>query len=249
MDVCALAVIAIGTACLLSAEDEAGQKFPVVKTERMDLPAGGVVHVLHSRGELVVEGWDRPEVEITTKKSPPLKYDSQWREKPSHERELQEVRVTMERHGEEVVITTTLPRRRTFPPPSPLSSPTHVVLEYQIKVPRDAKLTVEHEGGEVHVEDVAGDIQVTAVAGPITLRLPQDGQYVIDAKCDVGTVVSDFPGSTRRRPWLLGHRFVPEATASGHKLYVRAGAGDITILKIRKPAAPGPVSFPEHPRP
>lgn len=238
----ALALIAIGSSCLLFSEDEAGRTIGITKTERMEFPARGVLHLQHSIGELTVEGWDRPEIEITTTKVPPLHYDSRWREKSSHDRELEEVKVAAERHDDDVVISTTLPHGRSFPPPSPFRGSIGVNLHYQIQVPRNACLIIEHEEGEVNIEDMAGDIRVTTMRGEITLRLPSEAQYAIDAKSDLGSVVSDFPGSERRRPWLFGHRFVPEPTSAGHQLYLRTGFGDIIIQKIRKPQPPAPLT-------
>jgi hypothetical protein len=236
-----LAVIAIATACLLLAEDEAAQKTRVTRTERMDFPAGGVLHMKHSIGELTVEGRDEPVMELTTTKSMPLRYDSHRNERAHHQREFEEVQVTTERHSEEIVITTALPHRRSFPPPSPLRGSSGVDLDYRIKVPRDTRLIVEHEGGDVHVEDLTGDIRVTTIRGEIALRLPQEGRYAIDAKSDFGNIISDFPGYERRRPWLLGHRFVPDESVTGPKLYLRTGIGDIIIQKIQKPSLPAPV--------
>ena len=237
-----LAVIAIATGCLLFAQDEAGPNVRVAKTERMDFPAGGVLHMKHSIGEVKVEGWDESVMEMTTTKSPPLRYDSHGHEKAYHQRELGEVRVTAERHEDAIVVMTTLPHRRSFPPPSPLRGASGVELDYEIKIPRDARLIIEHEGGELHIEDLTGDIHVTTPRGEIALRLPGEGLYAIDAKSDFGNVVSAFPGRERRRPWLFGHRFVPDETPAGRKLYLRSGFGDIIIQKTWKPPTPAPVA-------
>jgi hypothetical protein len=177
----------------------------------------------NSVGEVSVEGWERPDVEITTVKSI---YTSRNREKTS--RDLDKVRISVERHGDELVITTNFPRLRRG----------NTNLEYRIKAPMTARLAADHGTGEVHVDNVTSDIHVTVLNGGMTLRLPQDGQYSIDARSDVGDVISDFPGQKRRRPWLLGHQFV-EGMSAPHKLYLRVGFGDITILKIRQPSTPG----------
>jgi hypothetical protein len=233
----ALVLIAIGTSCLLFAEDEAGQSIRIPKTERMDFPARGLLHLKHSIGDLKVEGWDEPVMEVTTTKAPRLRYDSHGNERAYLRHELEEVRVTAERQGNEIIITTNFPRRRSFPPPSPFRGSAGVALGYQIKVPRDARLIIEHEEGEVHVEDLTGDVRVTTIRGEIALRLP-DCQHAIDAKSDLGSIISDFPGRERRRPWLFGHRFVAdESSSAGPKLYLRAGFGDIIIQKIQRPTA------------
>ena len=47
----------------------APQKVTVTHTETLSLPAGGTVRIEHSVGELGIEGWDRPDVEITVIKT------------------------------------------------------------------------------------------------------------------------------------------------------------------------------------
>jgi hypothetical protein len=108
-------------------------------------------------------------------------------------------------------------------------------LEYYIKAPMSVRLAVGHKTGEVHVENLTSDIHVTVHNGGITLRLPE-GQYNIDARSDWGDVISDFQGSKKRKPWLLGYQFV-QPMAAAHNLYLRVGFGDIMVMK---PWAAGP---------
>jgi len=228
-----------GMSCLLLADEEPKQKIQVVHTERADFPAGGVLRFKNSIGELTVEGWDRPDVEIATIKSTKALYAPRDREKGSHE--LDQVRISVERHGDELVVTTDFPRHRGFPPASLLRAATNFDLECHVKVPINARLAVDHDTGEVHVDGLTSDIHVTVLKGGTTLHLPQEGVYSVDARSDFGSVFSDFPGNAKRRPWLLGHRFL-QGTAATHSLYLRVGFGDITILKIRKPPTPGPLT-------
>src|ERR1035437_1082763 len=89
----ALALL-FGMSCLLLADDEVKQKVKVTHTERVDFPSGGRLRVRNSIGELTVEGWERPDVEITTIKSTKAAYASRDREKAS--RELEKVRISAE---------------------------------------------------------------------------------------------------------------------------------------------------------
>jgi hypothetical protein len=94
----------------------------------------------------------------------------------------------------------------------------------------------------VHIDDLtSADIRVTVLDGAMTLHLPPEGPYAIDAKSDFGGVQSDFPGHEKRKFWLVGHRFV-EAGSAPHKLYLRIGFGDITLLKIDTPVTPAPLT-------
>jgi hypothetical protein len=223
--------VVFGVSCLLFAGEEPRQKIQVVNTEHADFPAGGLLRLKNSIGELTVEGWDRPDVEITTIKSTKTEYAAQDRERVS--RELEKVRVSVERQSEGLVITTEFGRHRHLPLAS-LWRATDVDLEYHIKAPVNAKLVVDHGAGGVYVDNLASDIHVTVMNGGITLLLPNEGAYNIDAKSDFGGVTAGFPGSEKRRPWLLGHQFV-QRTAAAPTLYLRAGFGDITILRMQQP--------------
>jgi hypothetical protein len=223
----------IAISCLLSADDQIPRKIQIAKTEHADLPSGGTVRLKNSTGELTIEGWDQPGVEITTTKSTKLAYAESGaaREKASHD--LDGVRVTVTHEGDELIIATDFPRGRRYLP-RPSVGARDFDLDYRIKVPRDAKLIVDHDAGEIHFDDVRGDIQATTIQGTITLRLAPESRYAIDAKSKIGDVDSDFAGTTTRK--RFGHEFVQTSQAP-HKLYLRNGYGDIIILRIRKPPA------------
>ena len=191
--------------------------------DRIAMPPGGVLHLKNSYGEVAIEGWDRPEVEVATFEA------------------SNKIRIATGQHGNEVLVTTTLPKVRVFPPPDPFRPATTADLDYRIHVPRGARIVVEHQVGEVHLEGVAGEVDVHVLRGQVTLRLPQDGRYAIDAKTDFGAIDSDFPGTPHRRLWLMGREFIGGDARGARVLHLRVGIGDITILKIRTPEPPAPL--------
>ena len=227
-----LALIGLGVTCLL-AGNEPAQRSQVSNTQRADLMPGGALRIENSTGELMVVGWDRPDVEITTVKFS-KEYDPKEREKAT--KELDEVRISVEPRDRDLVIKTDFPRHSVLSP----HGRTRFDLEYYIKAPRDARLTVAHDVGGVHVEDMTGDISATARQGEITLRVPGEGQYAIDARSKLGDVISDFPGRGKMKPWLLGHQFASDTAQGAHKLYLRIGYGDIIIWKTLRLPAPAP---------
>jgi hypothetical protein len=231
-----LAVLGLCVACLLLGDDEAKQKVQVSKTEKMDFPANGTLRLQNSTGELTIEGWDQPGVEITTTKSSKDEYLAKDRDKAT--KNLDRVQVSTKRNGDELVITTEYPHHRAFPYVTPLQTVTNFDLEYIIKVPRNAKLIVKHEDGEVHVDDVTGNIQATARQGLIALRLVSDMPPAIDAKSYIGAVNSDFAGKETLQPLHFGHKFVEGAASAPQSLHLRIGYGDIVILKAHEPKAP-----------
>ncbi len=230
------AVVGLGAIGVLFAADQPKEKVQVSKTDRMDFPAGGALRLTNSIGALMVEAWDRPDVEITTIKSTLDEYPAGEREKATHR--LDQVGIAAERSGNELVVTTKFPRYIALPLSYPLAGAPKLDVEYRIKVPSSARQIVKHDLGDVSVDGLVGDIDVTVRQGQILLHLPEDGRYDIHAKSDCGNVNSDFPGE-KKRTWWLTQRAASEASPGAHKMNLKVTFGDIVILKTRVPKPPG----------
>ena len=205
----------------------------VSKTDTMDFPAGGTLRLENSTGDVNIEGWDQLGIEITTIKSG--KDDRQMQDREKTLQQLNRVEITAKQNGNELVIATRYPHHRAPPYISPLSRVTNFDLEYDIKVPRNAKIFVRHDAGNIYVDDVTGDIDAKVRQGLISLRLKGDAPHAIEAKSGVGNVSSDFPGMQSRHLFLpFGHQFVDSASGA-QSLHLRIGFGDIIILKAHDP--------------
>jgi hypothetical protein len=209
---------------MLAAADKSQASAAPSSTQTLDFPAGGTLRLQQSIGILTIEGWDRPDMEITTTKP-------------------EKARISTERKGNDVVVTTIYPRHR-FLPRNPVIGGSDFDVSYLIKIPASSSVIAHHQVGEVNVDNLSGDIEVTIMQGQITLHLPQDGQYDINARADYGSVNSDFPGR-EKRIWFLGHRLLNPVETAAHKLNLRNRFGDIVILKIQVPAEPGPAPAPQ----
>jgi hypothetical protein len=204
----------------------------------MNFAPGGTIRVEHSYGDLRVEAWDRPEVEITVTKS--LLRFGQLQAQDS--RRLEDIHMAAERKSPtELTISTTLASRHgDWAPPLPRTTTGGVKAEYEIHVPRDSKLVIHHGTGSVFVNGVAGDLEVSCGRGDILLWLPP-GAYSIDAKTKFGVVSSEMEGASLNR-YLVGQRFTRAASPPGRQLHLRMGFGGITIQGIlpesEAPAAP-----------
>ncbi|HML16670.1 MAG TPA: hypothetical protein VK419_06575 [Bryobacteraceae bacterium] len=186
----------------------------------MEFSAEGVVRIVYSFGELTIEGWDQPAVELTK-----TRFSFAGREmKPG---DASAGILTMAREGNAVVITLGREHHGIF---HPTPDGDDVDREYSIKVPRAARLDIDHDHGEVNITGVTGDIRAVSRYGPILLRLPAEGHYAIDADCRFGTVYSDFAGDAHRRH-LFGESFASRSEAR-QKLDLKVGMGDIMILKM-----------------
>jgi hypothetical protein len=236
----ALLLTGLGITGLLMAQDEARQAIQVTNTQHFDFPVGGALRLKNSVGVLNVEGWDQPAVEITTIKSTRREYASYERQKA--ERALEQVRVAAQRQGNELIVTTDFPRYRSFPPPVPFGAISNFHLEYRIKAPANTRLVVEHDVGEVNVDNLTSDIDVKLLQGEILLHLPEEGAYAIRGRNDFGHVNSDFLGSEKRIPWILGHSVKTNVSPAELTLNLKVGSGDIVLLKTTAPKEPEPLA-------
>jgi hypothetical protein len=187
-----------------------------VTTEKADFAPGGTVKIEGSTGELNIEGWDQPSVEVTVTR---YTWDANAERA---KRNLDRVEVAKPVvSGAELSIVTTHKR----------SLSVHV--NYSIRVPRNSKLIIHHGIGDVVVYGVGGDIDATAKAGGILLQLPASGKYSIDAKNKTGgDIYSDYSGKTHYTWVLMGDKLESEAPAPSHHLHLRVGYGGITIQKM-----------------
>jgi len=186
-------------------------------TQTLSFEPAGVIQLEQSFGDVEIEGWDRPEVEITTIRPAEAGKD------------LDSIAITAIKQGEDhLKITTEFPARNLK---RPLGGKTNADLKYVIKAPAQAKIVVHHDIGQVQVVNFTSDIEVTNRIGEIGLRLPEPEAYAVDAQVRIGDVSSDVGCSQGRN--LIGQQLHSDSGGSRRQLYLRVGIGDITIRKIR----------------
>ncbi len=223
-------VVTIVTFCPLAwAQSPAKERAKVTTTERIEFGMRGLIQVIDSFGEVRVEGWDKPEVELTLNKSTQKQYLPKDMAKGM--KELERVKVAMERVGESsmLVINTTYPART---PMRMMRGKTNLQLEYTIRIPRTSRLMVKHDIGEVVIANVDGDIEATNRIGELRLDLPEANQYAVDARVKIGDVSSEFGPETQRQK-LLGAKLAGDPATSTRRLYLRVGIGEIQVTKLK----------------
>jgi hypothetical protein len=207
---------------LLPAQQGTQQRIEPPHTERMNFAPGGTIRIDESRGDVYVEGWDQPEVEVTVVKSMPYEYKRKHPEEAT--KHLDSVRVVTERKSAtELTISTMHPGRKNTDA---------VIIEYEIHVPRDSKLVIQHAKGSVFAIGLTSDINVECSRGDIQLMLRDSSSYSIDAATKLGTVISDFEGTTKLRRYRLGERYATASMPSSPHIFLRMGFGGITIKSV-----------------
>jgi hypothetical protein len=211
----------LGLLAMIMPLSGAEQRVEVTKTERVSFAPGGTIRINGSYGTLNLEGWDRPEVEITVVKSTQKYYGPKQRENAAPI--LERAHISTERVSDTALAISTRQDRK-------------ISVDYEIRVPRDSRLNIHHGTGQVLVANITGDIEATGHRGDILLMLPDTSTYSIDAKTKVGVVTSDFAGDLHKRWYLLGERFADPSAA--HRIYLRVSLGGITIKGVPPEAAP-----------
>jgi hypothetical protein len=207
---------AISVAIPLAAGDLSTRIVTVSETKTLDAAPAGTLRLENSRGTVNIEGWDQPRVEITVVKSTTGLFDAS----DATRHLLEHAQVKSDRNGDAILISTQVPRHDR----------SELKVQYFIKAPRESKIVIDHGNGGVYVEGMAGDMQAALGQGQITLTLPENAEYAIDARAKAGDVYSDSGGKNQRHH-LLGHGFTNGPAAPAHKLYLRVCFGDIVITR------------------
>jgi hypothetical protein len=201
----------------------------VKTTQSLEFGARGTIQIVESFGSVKVEGWDKEEVEMTVTKRTQKKYEQKDLAKAA--KGLERFKVTMEAVGE----TSLLVIKTTYPSWTPIfRGKTNLQLDYIIKVPRQSALLIKHGIGEVEVVNVSGDIEATASIGEISLKLPEEESYAVDARVRIGDVSSEFGQATQRKGvFAVGAKLAGEPASPTRRIFARIGIGDIQVTKMR----------------
>ncbi len=204
-----------------------GKPTTSVKTDQFDFAPGGTIRLNNSFGDLVVEGWDQPRVEITVTKS--MGFDIG---KAEAARGLESVTVAASHpSATELAIDTTKARIHNRFTHS-LGIGRDAAVAYRIFVPRDSHLVINHRGGQISITGVSGSIEAANTRGDIVLLLPNLAGYQINAHTKLGVVTSDVDGANRRSRAKTGEYYAHGETASNRKLVLHVGFGGIAMKDV-----------------
>ena len=226
--VAAWPALAMAIAAPATAADEPGEPVAVTSTQRVALAAGGTVHIDETWGELSIEGWDEPAVEVVTTRRTAKPYPAAKAEKTRADLERFGARVEASA-SDRVSIVGVSPGGSVT---KPFGGKSGVRLTYVVRVPRNSRLELDNGAGTVRIADVTGDIAVDSDVGEVTLRVPIEPTTAVEASSGIGDVdVGDAlerQGDLRRRA-LVGQRFSYQPPRVDKRITVKLGVGSITI--------------------
>ncbi len=107
-------LLALAITVGLQARDDHKQRIRTILSERVPFVTGGTLVLHNSFGEVNVEGWDEPTVEITVTKATNKKYDAS--EEYKGREHLDRIRVDIDKESDDrLVVRTSLRTRSRFP--------------------------------------------------------------------------------------------------------------------------------------
>ena len=194
-----------------------GERVQAESTSLTPFVPNGTIRIANSAGYLILEGWDRQDVEVTVRKWIDHEFVPEQIARATEH--LQDVSVNVEHpSSQELLISTARERRR-------------VELKYHIYAPRASRIAVQHRGGFILLSGFTGDIDVANSSGDIVLMLPDPASYAIDALSKFGVVAPDAAGTTKHK-YLIGEQFTRGRQPPGHSMRLRMGFGGITIKEV-----------------
>jgi hypothetical protein len=143
--------------------------------------------VINSRmGDLRIEGWDEPRVEIEAEKV--VRAGSEAKAKPLYDL----IQVRMEGRDKEVRLTTLYPSRKLW---RPFRDESRLSVNFRIRMPYDSNLKIKCVDGDVRIEGIVGREELLVNYGDVEIDVPHVyGLRSLSAHAWLGYVQSDLQG-------------------------------------------------------
>jgi hypothetical protein len=137
-------------------------------------------------GDLKIEGWDEPRVEIEAEKV------VQAGSEAKAQRLYKQIQIQLISEERNVRLRTIFPPRRLW---RPFRGATKLSVNYRIRMPYDANLTLRCVDGDVRVRGIVGNQQIRVSYGDVEVTIPSVHRlHSLDARAFLGYVQSDLHG-------------------------------------------------------
>ena len=175
----------LGGYCLGARADE----FSQVTRYSVRMFSYGLLTVDTRMGDIHVEGWDEPRLEIEAEKV--VRAKSSVAAKPLYE----QLTVVLEGKDKNVLLRTVYPARKMW---RPFRGEARLSVNYRIKMPFDANLALKCVDGDVWIRGVEGKQRILVNYGDVEIDIPSlDHHHSLRAHAWLGYVQSDLNGEDR----------------------------------------------------
>jgi len=146
----------------------------------------GTLTINTRMGDVQVEGWDEPRLEIDAEKVVEVKDEK--RAQPLYD----QVQVVLGGQDKQVVLRTLYPARRLW---RPFRDESKLTVNFHIHMPFDANVTMKCVDGDVRVSGLIGKQEISVNYGDVEVNVPSVyRQRSLDARSILGYVQSDLHG-------------------------------------------------------
>jgi hypothetical protein len=146
----------------------------------------GTLSINARMGNVQVDGWDEPRLEITAEKV--VEAGNQKKAEPLYDR----VQVVLAGKDKQVLLRTLYPARRLW---RPFRSESKLSVNFRIHMPYDANLAIKCVDGDVRVSGLIGKQEINVNYGDVEINVPSIYRLrSLDARSILGYVQSDLHG-------------------------------------------------------
>ena len=146
----------------------------------------GTLYVETRIGDVKIEGWDKPDVEIEAEKVVQAGSEAGARQL------FDQIKIQLTENGEEVFLRTLYPPRRPW---RLFRGATKLSVNLRIRMPYEAKLSLKCVDGDVRIRGIAGNQRIRVSYGDVEVSIPSvDRLHSLDARSFLGYVQSDLHG-------------------------------------------------------
>jgi len=180
----------------------------------------GLLTVESRVGDIHIEGWDEPRLEIEAEKL--VRAKSQEAAKPLYEK----LTVVLEGKDKRVSLRTVYPPRRLW---RPFRGEGRLTVNYRIKMPFDANLVLKCVDGDVWIRGLVGKQQILVNYGDVEINIPSlDRLRALRAHAWLGYVQSDLHGEDRAG---FGPRISYWNPSGEQDIYVKVRMGGVFVYR------------------
>jgi hypothetical protein len=166
--------------------------------QRARLFSTGTLTIDTRVGDLHIEGWDDPYVEVEEEKV--VRANS----KGKADQLYGQIQVLLEGQDKQVVLRTTYPSRRLW---RPFRGESQLTVNLRVKMPYDAGLSLKCVDGDVRIRGLVGRQQIRVNYGDVEIDVPDvDNLRLLDARALLGYVQSDLHGGMNQDSAGFGKR-------------------------------------------
>lgn len=164
----------------------AAEEYTQVSHHSARLFSGGTLVIDSRVGDLRIEGWDEPRVEIEAEKL--VRAKNEVKSKPLYD----QIQVRLEGGDKQVRLTTLYPARKFW---RPFRNESNLTVNFRIKMPFDSNLKLKCVDGDVRIEGIAGHVQLHVNYGDVEIDVPHLYDLrSLHAHAWLGYVQSDLQG-------------------------------------------------------